>query len=59
MEFHQLFVYDAAATYGAENGDDNAGNLQEKADEIFDSLKIFVERNFQDVRFKKRMRTLF
>lgn len=59
VEFHQLFPYDAAAMYMAEVGDPGAQQIKEAADDIFDSLKIFVERNYQDVRFKNRARKLF
>jgi len=58
-EFHQLFPYDAAAMYMAEAGDQNSQQIKDAADGIYENLKIFVERNYQDVRFKNRARRLF
>lgn len=59
VEFHQLFAYDTAVAYMEESGDSTADALRPKADAIYESLKIFVERNYQDTRFKQRVRTLF
>lgn len=58
-EFHQLFAYDVAIAWAQESGDEIAAVLEPKADAIYESLKIFVERNYQDTRFKKRVRGLF
>lgn len=58
-EFHQLLAYDAAVMYRQEAGDDSASLLETRADAIYDSLKIYVERNYQDTRFKQRQRLLY
>ena len=59
VEFHQLFAYDTAVAYMEESGDPLSVVINAKADAIYESLKIFVERNYQDTRFKQRTRSLF
>jgi len=58
-EFHQLLAYDAAVMYRQEAGDESAAVLEARAEAIYDSLKIYVERNYQDTRFKQRQRLLY
>lgn len=53
-EFHQLFVYDAAAQALREQGSQDSERYAAIGDTVFEDLKRYVERSYQDSGARKR-----